>query len=979
MRACGAGRSEFIALERFSFLRSADKERELADSGVPMFFPLAAKRARAPAPMVVLTRGFLLLCLALLMSCGGGGGDNGGGDPFRITLERSSISWTFLEGTDVLANIIRATASGDYDGPLFVAAIIENDGAVNAIDPGITISISGNQATAAVLPVGGLAVGTYTGRILFLACSDAACNNRIGGTPLPVGFTVTVQPGVRATPGAITRTIETGNTVVEDLAVTPGTGETSFVIGEPGPGGAFVEITNETAAGFRVTLAALPAGVYTATISLLGSSGSHAGIPITYTVTPPPGGEHGLSVSPGNVTLTTTESATSQEQQVQVTQPSWRPGLQTPFVHYLEGQFEGWLHITPAAGGYSFVADATNLQSGSYNAIVSIGSNPLPQGIAEPFQSGQQVSVALTVGQGLVRPADVMHVVDSESAAGSLTGTVDIDLVAGPPLTWSAIPDVPWLTVTPSGVTGSAMTYSIDPTWLSTAANFTEHVANVAIIPSTNVVSSTSFAVRVQRRLAEVTGVGAHIQATGQPTKLVVSGRGFAAVTNPAARLIATGAAATSVQRVSDTKLLVSFTSLSAGEHVVRVNNALGFATATRSTIAVTPTSYAYDTVDSDGRVIYLAVDHETDTLYGVRLGVHDTLDQGTLVRFRPSGGNWVADSPSIAAVDNVGVLLDGNVIVSTQPGGLTILDRDTMNPTFTLDLGCTGFHFRSENMPVTLDGRVWLSQARINGPDCSGSPLWGEVGFFDPASQIFQLFEAPNQPWFAGSRFANGPSFIMSRNGERLVMHQESNQNFPPLVYLDASESVLRPGPADGDIDRFNFQTASLSDDGSRILFEKDRLVNEQFAAIGRVSIPAYASPFVDPALPAAAVLSPDGSRAYVLTYPGSFLAQVPTPATPLPRVWVLDTSGDVGDAPVPVLGYFELADYPSCLHGVDNGCDYKARAAISLYGHTLFIVGDERLVVTPIPPEGTLNDSIAGPGSGQQRKAVPWHLPGH
>ena len=303
----------------------------------------------------------------------------------------------------------------------------------------------------------------------------------------------------------------------------------------------------------------------------------------------------------------------------------------------------------------------------------------------------------------------------------------------------------------------------------------------------------------------------------------------------------------------------------------------------------------------------YLAVDHETDTLYGVRLGTPP--EQGVLMRFRPNGANWIADSPAISAVDNVGVLLDGNIIVNTAPGGLTILERGTMNPTFSLDLQCTGLHFRSANMPVTLDGRVWLGQAQNLG--CTGFPRHGQLGWFDPATQSFQLFDVPQEVGFVQT-YTDGPSFVMSRNGERLLMHQEANQALPFMVYLDASDSVLRPAPNDGNIDRFNFASASASDDGSRILLDARWVVDEQFAPVGTVSIPPYSLPFTDPALPWAAVLSPDWFARFVLTNPG-VPGQSPPPASPLlPRVWVLDTSGDVGETPVPVLGYFEIARQP-------------------------------------------------------------------
>jgi hypothetical protein len=919
--------------------------------------------------MQFLVRGLLVLCLAMLMSCGGGGGggdDGGGNQAFRVTLDRTSVSFTYLEGAAPGAVIVTATANREPDGQLFAGAIVENSGSVNAIDPNIQVVITGLQARATVFAAGGLAAGTYTGRILFLACSDPLCNNRIGGTPLPVNFTVTVQPGVHATPAAITRTQESGTGVVEDVAVALGTGETSFTVNE---NASFVEISNLTTSGFRVSMPSLPAGTYTANLALHGSGGSRSIVPLTYTVTVPPGGQQPLKVNPTSVTLTTTEGVSSQSQFVEVTEASWRPGLAPPGISYLQGQHEGWLEVTAVPGGYSLVAHAANLTKGAYSAIVGFPSNPLPQGIQEPLPSSEQVPVTVTVGNGLVTPANIVHTVDSETLTSTLGGTVDIDLVAGTPVNWVGSTNVAWLTVTPSGVTGSTLTYSIDPVWLRTAANFADHEGLVFITAPGTVVTPISFPVVVQRRLAEVNAVGARIQSAGTRTTLVVKGRGFSAITNPAARLAATGATPTSVQRVSDTKLVASFDSLSVGTHVVSVNNALGATTSTSSVLAVTPTPYAYDTVATGGSILQLAMDHETNTLYGVRRGA--TTAQGTLVIFRPGGGGWTAEAPPIpiAGVDNVGVLLDGEVIVTTVPGSVRTFDRNTFSPRQTLDIGCSASHFRSQNLPVTLDGRAWLGQGRIN-PGCAGQPLWGELGWYDQTLGTYQLFDPTVS--FPG-RFANGPSFIMSRNGERLIMHLEGNQATPPMAYLDTTEGVLHTTPMDQGA---WFQFASTSDDGSRVLFDHDRLLNDQFETVGRVSIPQYSLPFTDPALPIASVLSPDGSRAYVLTFPSSFRGQPTTPAAPLPRVWVLDTSDDVGDAPLPVLGYFEIPDYPSCVTGTP--CDFRARAAITLDASTLFFAGDERMVITPIPPEGTLNDALIGSGSKQQQmKPVPWRLP--
>ena len=225
---------------------------------------------------------------------------------------------------------------------------------------------------------------------------------------------------------------------------------------------------------------------------------------------------------------------------------------------------------------------------------------------------------------------------------------------------------------------------------------------------------------------------------------------------------------------------------------------------------------------------------------------------------------------------------------------------------------------------------------------------------------------------------YTDGPSFVMSRNGERLLMHQEANQALPFMVYLDASDSVLRPAPNDGNIDRFNFASASASDDGSRILLDARWVVDEQFAPVGTVSIPPYSLPFTDPALPWPAVLSPDWFACVRADEPGSFLGRRPRRLHRCCRACGFWTrAATSARRRYRCWGISRSHDNPSCLE-LNNGCgDYRARGAISLDGHTLFFVGNERLIVTPIPPEGTLSDGLAGPnGSGQRMKTQPWRL---
>ena len=118
------------------------------------------------------------------------------------------------------------------------------------------------------------------------------------------------------------------------------------------------------------------------------------------------------------------------------------------------------MSATPVAGGYAITVNATDLVAGTYNAQALVtGAFPEPE---------RQVPIALTIGIGLVMPADQIKIIGSESTAANLTGTVPVNVVAGPPVNWTAQSFAPWLILTDSsGVTGETLAFRIDPNQLS--------------------------------------------------------------------------------------------------------------------------------------------------------------------------------------------------------------------------------------------------------------------------------------------------------------------------------------------------------------------------------------------------------------------------------------------------------------------------------------------------------------------------------
>lgn len=140
----------------------------------------------------------LALFSCVLSACGGGGGGGGGGgtdqppsgNNFQVTLDRTALTFQATEGGTPPSQTLVATWTGTPPDPVYISATVEGTG----IAPTIPTLITSSSATATVSVASGLVAGNYSGRINFLVCRDAACTQRVGGSPLPVSYTLNVAP-----------------------------------------------------------------------------------------------------------------------------------------------------------------------------------------------------------------------------------------------------------------------------------------------------------------------------------------------------------------------------------------------------------------------------------------------------------------------------------------------------------------------------------------------------------------------------------------------------------------------------------------------------------------------------------------------------------------------------------------------------------------------------------------------------------------
>lgn len=888
----------------------------------------------------------------VLAACGGGGG--GGGSDFRVSLDRSSIELTLNAGEPSPPAQVRATATGTAPSTLFVGAVVEGEG----IDPVIVGVIEGMQATFTMQAAPGLQPGVYTGRVQLLACSDANCNNRIGGTPLFVSYRVTVRPVLRAEPAAVSQDVTGGTATQQRVRVSLPEGASSFSVNTTGP----APWMRVSTAGNEIVLDFPPwrSGNYFTTLDIV-AGGSRVSLAVNHRVNPPAGGERDLAVEPGSLSFSTTEGAASTSRNVLVAPASWSGGVQpVASVRYPEGAPSGWLGLTATPDGLAVVANAAALTQGSYTATL----------VLTPDQpaTAAEIPVALSVGPGLVRPADVPLSLTAETSTAALSGSAAVEL-ANPALgaaeAWTASSSQPWLQLTAaSGNTGagagSRVAWSIDAAALAALANFEDHVATITLRAASPVYSPVSFDLRVEKRLPEVRVLGPATVVSGRTTRLHVRGRGFLAVADLGARFSAAGMPMAALERVSDTELTLQLTPAVAGTAAVQVSNALGLAPAAATLTVVPPRAYAEAVVASGGTKRALVVDAARQAVYAVNV------ENETLVRYRFNGSSWALDAAPVPGILDAGLSPDGSqLLVSATPGQLRLLDAETLATGFTLEVPgglARNLSYVGYGISTTNDGLSWLP---------AGDGNWNELLRFDHATRT--LLPRPDQPELR-TTFFGGPWSMVSRDGSTLAVVQSGSITpSPPALLWRSRDPLLRPIGAGPEF----FYEASWADDASRILVDALEVRDGNFSLVGTTRLDGQPE---GPWSALHGVLSPDGRRAYVLAYAESVFSG----SSALPRVFVFDSSTlDPASSSLPLVGHFDLPAYPGCRSFGSDCLSLRPRMAIAPDGLTLFFAGNERFIVAPVPEALRSSGSSAAAAAARARalrstpRLWPWAAP--
>lgn len=674
--------------------------------------------------------------------------------------------------------------------------------------------------------------------------------------------------------------------------------------------------------------AGLAAGTYSGTIKLLACANQdcslqHGGSPyiLPYTITV----RAGLKPSSTSLSLAAAETGSSGLGTISFTPPA--SGTVTASVDYLNGQ-AGWLDAQVSGANLLVRASAASLAPGNYQANVRLSASASGQSVTIPVQ--------LAVGSGLTVAENGALQVRSHMPASYLQGWVTMALAPGAAATsWSATSDQPWLRLTrASGDFTTQPTWELDLAAFDALPNNAHYKAQIRIATNSNLPAKVH-TLDVHKALAELTGLDALALLPGQGGDVLLYGDGMYSGLAYGLNGVSVGAPVGAVTNVSEKVMRLTMPALQAGRYSVTLRAASGLSTATKQIIVAPRATYAYQSFDTEGRKSTMVWDAASKSVFVV----NQTLK--SVMRYADVNGSFrLVTTRSFPAVDSIGMAPDRSALVLLS-GANTVykLSPTDLSTIKTLALSPYGASSNDLSTPLTImgDNRLmhpsygWVDLdtgaakplAYDNGSGLYGAAAWGAVSG-------------------DGMRMIRPDSGLYSPRGP-MYRNEVGSDKFS--VY----NSTMTP----------YFYRYAVNHDGSLWWLEGD-VVDFDLNLRGRAVLP-------DGWLANQAAMSRDGTRLY--QYAQSAVAGT------RPRVYVLDTSKTMTTAVnLPVLGYIEFADLPNCPYSSSSGyydaCyTFETRMALSDDGRTVFVAGDRKFVVVPVP--ANLAPAASGTASASASRA--------
>lgn len=893
-----------------------------------------------------LRRSAIALLCTLATACGGSGGGQSGSETkpvgFQVSVDRTAIRFEGEEGRAMQPVAVLGKGIGTLPGTIYTGSLD-----LSTSLGLVTTEVIGTQVKFTVHPKSNLPAGTYTGNLQLFACADEKCTQHFSGSPATVPYTITISKGFSVAPQSANLSAVSGSTITRDFNVSLPPSQTSF---QASSSAAWLSITNLSNSGFSIKTSPMPPGYYSTIVSVY-YPGRNFDIPVNFTVTGDSSTVSKIIADVSTINFNAIASATTPStKKINLVLPSWSTESKAEISY--PSSVGGWLTLNKIdERSYSVTAVAQNLVAGSYLAHLTIKSDPLTSPISIPVNFVVGAPTWTVFGS-------TDFLVDNETTTRQLFSELTIDLPALPAQAWTASTSATWIKLlNTSGTTGlNKLQATIDTTELIKMSNFSTHTAEIVITSANGKIAPKRVVFTLNKQLPEVNYVSPASLLPNEAGTVILRGRGFNRITNLEQGLSITGIPVKRITRINDTQLNLQFDGAAQGEANISLKNALSIPMGSASLKVLPQQSFSYRAIPVQGAKGSIYFDPERQSIYASNKAL------GTVMRFAASNNTWNITSANVPGIDAAAMSPDRKSLLTTSTNGnITLLDPNSLSTqaSYTFANQISGDSLNSlPRLAMTSNGKAYFQ-----------SGFWSsELNYFDLVTRKFGSLKSDTTSF----NFYSGPWFSISGDGDRLLVVQSGSITpSPPMLYLDSSDEAVKVNPVGI---KFWYEAAQ-SLRGERFVEGTYKVWDRSFNLIGNIVLPGNS---YYGRLP---IFSPDGNRLYILSYHSSAFSgsNNSSNSSTNPRVYVLDTSQKlVTTTNLPVLGYFDISDYPTCSNS-SYGCDTRPLGTISPDGKTLFFIGDKNLIVAPIPTLQQITPPAQIQQASEKNIAVPTNMTKH
>ena len=368
----------------------------------------------------------------------------------------------------------------------------------------------------------------------------------------------------------------------------------------------------------------------------------------------------------------------------------------------------------------------------------------------------------------------------------------------------------------------------------------------------------------------------------------------------------------------SDTGAILHVPALAAGARQISVTNDAGLTTQTAMLIVATPGALRYATAANIGEKRSALYDPSRNAVYAINV------TQNTLVRFRLVGSAWQVDGKPVASIGDIAMTPDRRTLLVGSGASLLAIDPDTLSTvsTYTVPASLVPNLYVTRGMALTSDLRVWFSGSQ-----------WSSMNYFDILQQTFSTQSLGS---LGTNNMLYSPNFYAAWGGSQMVIANLVLSPPLPNLFYDATRQAVSSPIGEPVV----YSGVSLSGDSSLALVDDRSLYRTaDWTLVGTSQVPTSAIGLVT-------VLSTNGKRIYeAITANANSLV--------VDHFNVYDTSTVTpGSSAFPVVGQIAVTDQAlDCSTPSAYDCGVSGTLFLSPLGDTLFWVGNQRLVVIPIP----------------------------